>query len=197
MSLQAYEFKKLRALKMIEARVMQGKSVGQIAKDFNVHPDTVTRTLSWAKKADILGQYEDKIVNELIPLAHDAIKTALIDGDAKVAVEIFKGMRLLRTGAETPASKKADDDLAAYIAAKRDHAELQENTILAEIVEEIHHALPAAGQTGPQNSPLPATHLSALSPLDAAEVCAVCCEDCVETLTSAAQRTLIQGSATL
>jgi hypothetical protein len=118
-------------MKMVEGKVMKNMTNNDLAKEFNCSVDTVERTLTWAKRADIFATYEDKIVQELIPLAHSAIRDALADGNAKIAVEVFKGLNLLRTGpaaAGSPA-RAADDDLAAYIAAKRDKAQLIENTI--------------------------------------------------------------------
>lgn len=125
------KFKRLRAMKMVEGKVMKNMSNHDLAKEFNCSIDTVERTLTWAKRADIFATYEDKIVQELIPLAHSAIRDALADGNAKIAVEVFKGLNLLRTGpaaAGSPA-RAAEDDLAAYIATKRDKAQLLENTI--------------------------------------------------------------------
>jgi len=121
------KFKRLRAMKLVEGKVMHNKTNKQLAKDFNVSLDTIERTLTWASRANIFAKYEDKIVEELIPLAHTAIRDALLDGNAKVALEVFKGLSLLRTGQTTaPAQKQADEDLAAYIAAKRDQATLLE-----------------------------------------------------------------------
>lgn len=144
-------FRRLRAMKMVEGKVLQNKTTKELAADFNVSVDTVERTLSWAAKADIFGNYEDKIVSELVPLAHNAIRQALEEGNAKVGLEIFKGLNLLRTGAATPGQRAQDDDLAAYIAAKRDKAQLEENTTIGQLVsEEAPHA------TG--DTPVPATY---------------------------------------
>lgn len=116
---------------MVEGKVMRNMTNPQLAKEFNCSVDTVERTLTWAKRADIFATYEDKIVQELIPLAHSAIRDALADGNAKIAVEVFKGLNLLRTGPAAVGSpaRAAEDDLAAYIATKRDKAQLAEQTI--------------------------------------------------------------------
>ena len=99
------KFKRLRAMKMVEGKVMRNMTNTQLAKEFNCSVDTVERTLTWAKRADIFATYEDKIVQELIPLAHSAIRDALADGNAKIAVEVFKGLNLLRTGPAAQGSK--------------------------------------------------------------------------------------------
>jgi hypothetical protein len=134
------KFKKLRAMKMVEGKVMHNMTNTELAKEFNCSVDTVERTLSWAKKADIFASYEDKIVQELIPLAHTAIRDALADGNAKIAVEVFKGLNLLKSGPAPvgSAQRNQEDDLASYIAAKRDRAQLQENTIEGKLIEGGH-----------------------------------------------------------
>lgn len=118
-------------MKMIEGKAMRNMTNKALAIEFNCSTDTVERTLTWAKRADIFASFEDKIVQELIPLAHTAIRDALADGNAKIAIEVFKGLNLLKTGQGAPqsAQRAHDDDLAAYISAKRDHAQLRENTI--------------------------------------------------------------------
>jgi hypothetical protein len=129
-------------MKMVEGKVMRNKTNRELAEEFHCSVDTVERTLTWAKRADIFATYEDKIVQELIPLAHSAIRDALADGNAKIAVEVFKGLNLLRTGPAAAGSvaRVADDDLAAYIATKREKAHLLEQTI---DVEATTHATTA------------------------------------------------------
>lgn len=141
MGLKDPEMKKLRALKLIEAKVTENLTTKELAERFHISMDTVDRTLSWAKRADIFANYEDKIIQELIPLAHEAIKSALIDGNAKIAVQVFKGLNLLKTNAPTPSSptqRVYDDDLAGYIAKKRDLAQLRESAINGEIIPPEH-----------------------------------------------------------
>ncbi len=131
MAVNEPKFRRLRAMKMVEGKVMRNMTNRELADEFRCSVDTVERTLTWAKRADIFASYEDKIVEELIPLAHTAIRDALADGNAKIAVEVFKGLNLLRTGQSAPGTvaRAADDDLAAYIAAKRDKAQLLASTI--------------------------------------------------------------------
>jgi hypothetical protein len=90
--------KKLRALLMLEHKVKYTASSQEIATEFNVSIDTVKRTLSWARKAQLSVEVEDRILEELMPLAHEAIKLALGDTEAapieraKIALELYKGM---------------------------------------------------------------------------------------------------------
>jgi hypothetical protein len=93
-SLKDPDIRRLRALRMIEMRI-KGHSHKEIAKEFNVAEDTVARTLTWAKKAELIVQAEDRIVRELIPAATEALRAVLAGDDdevkAKTALEIFKG----------------------------------------------------------------------------------------------------------
>lgn len=93
-SLKDPDLRRLRALGMIDMRI-RGKTNKEVAKAFNVSEDTVERTLTWAKKAELVVQAEDKILRELVPAAQTAI-LAVLQGDdlevkAKTALEIFKG----------------------------------------------------------------------------------------------------------
>ena len=150
MSVFEPKFRKLRAMKMVEGKVMHNMTNKDLATEFKCSIDTVERTLTWAKRADIFATFEDKIVQELIPLAHTAIRDALTDGNAKIAVEVFKGLNLLRTGQAVSNSiqKIQEDDLAVYIAAKREKAQLLENTIDGESVSPpIYELIEAPNET--------------------------------------------------
>jgi hypothetical protein len=125
---------KARALKMLESRIMEGKTQAQIAKDFNVSTDTVERAMSLAAKGDLLIGFEDKLHRELLPLAHQALVDALIDDNlgvkAKVALELFKGANLIKRAPVATKTEQQDaDDLSAYIFAKRTQALLEETSI--------------------------------------------------------------------
>lgn len=123
----------VRAAKMLEQRIMKGKTNAEIAKDFGVSAATVGAAMSLAAKADLIVSFEDKLVNELLPLAHNAAKSALLDGNARVAMEILKGTQILRPSQQRSAAQAADDDeLTRYIAQKRAAARLAEVTIDAE-----------------------------------------------------------------
>ena len=165
------KFRKLRAMKMVEGKVMRNMTNKDLALEFRCSVDTVERTLTWAKRADIFATFEDKIVQELIPLAHNAIREALTNGNAKIAVEVFKGLNLLRTGqaASNSIQQIQEDDLAVYIAAKREKAQLRENTIdgesiappVYELTEALHETTTETSMeksvTSPGNEPTAAT----------------------------------------
>lgn len=148
MGLHSKKLQRARATKMLEAKVMTGRSNKQLAKDFGVSAGTVGKALSLAKQGEIIMGFEDKLLNELLPLAHDAITHALQEGNAKVALEIFKGTNILRKNAPLTATQaQQQDDLTAYIATKRHHALLEDHTIDGTIIADPR-ALPAAA-TGP------------------------------------------------
>lgn len=130
---------------MLEQRIMHGKTAEQIAKDFNVAPSTVNRAMSLAAKGDLIIGFEDKLHQELIPLAHEALVGALKEGNAKVALEIFKGTNLLKK-TQTPSKQQQQDadDLSAYIFSRRVQSQLEEQPI---DVTPVPLALPSAAST--------------------------------------------------
>lgn len=78
---------------------------------------TIVNILTYAKRAGLVADAEDKILQELVPAAHQAIKDALAEGDAKIAIEIFKGVLpgFSKSKQPSPTVTSGDDDLAAYI----------------------------------------------------------------------------------
>ncbi len=119
---------------------------------------TVKRVLSWAKKAELIVEIEDKILQELVPQAHRALLAALQDTDkpqeaGKLALELFN-----KTIPSFKKDKKADssaptDDLAKYIEQFR----AGEGLIEGEVAGDAENALPAAEETdSPQRLSLPA-----------------------------------------
>lgn len=139
-----------RALKMLEQRILQGKTNGEIAKEFNVSTDTVERAMSLAAKGDLLIQFEDQLHRELLPLAQNALSEALKSDNlgvkAKVALELFKGANLIkRAPITTPTEQQDADDLSAYIFSKRTQALLEETSIdVTPALTTLEHAEPAA-----------------------------------------------------
>ena len=134
MKLYNKQHQKARAFKMLEAKIMEGKTHDEIAQDFGVAKSTVAKAMSLAKKGDLLISFEDKLHRELLPLAHQALVDALIDDNlgvkAKVALELFKGANLIkRAPVATKAEQQDADDLSAYIFAKRTQALLEETSI--------------------------------------------------------------------
>lgn len=154
-------------MKMLESKIMGNKTNAEIAKDFNVGVDVVKKAMSLAKKGDLIISFEDKLMNELLPLAHEALKGALYDGDAKVALEIFKGTNILKKAPTATKTQQQDaDDLSAYIFAKRTQTLLEETSI------DVTPATPAL-ETTDATADAPGNHAppgSAESPETAAEI---------------------------
>lgn len=99
--------KKLRAMMMVHKTVGEGKSKKEVAREMGVSHDTVERTLAWARQANVFVDYEHRLYDELVPLAHEAIKLALMDGDAQVALKIMDSVGL---GASRMKQTKAQDE---------------------------------------------------------------------------------------
>lgn len=129
-SLLKPEHRKARALKMLEKRILEGKTTATIAKEFGVSTNTAQRALSFAAKGDLIVAFEDTLLKDLVPLAQTAAKMALMEGNAKVALEVLKGVGLLRsTHTRTQTQVAEEDALSRYIAQKRAHSQLLEETI--------------------------------------------------------------------
>jgi predicted transcriptional regulator len=111
--------RRLRALMMLRMRVGKSASYKDIAKEFNVTPDTVKRTLKWAEKAGLLADAEDKIIQELLPAAHAALLKALASADedvaGKYAIEIFKGTVTGFKKEKASGPSAESHDLSSYI----------------------------------------------------------------------------------
>ncbi len=114
------EFGKLRALAMLKCKIQTGMSNIALGKQFNVAPNTVNRNLQMLRNQGLLQGFEDQLIAELVPNAMVAIKGALANGDAQVALEILKGSGILKKQRADPMSpEEKTDDLTLYIRAKR------------------------------------------------------------------------------
>lgn len=114
------ELKKVRAMTIIDKIANQGKTHGQVAKEMGISTDTVARTLAWARTAQIFVEFEQRLFNELLPLAHSAVKGALEDGDAQIGLEILKGTQVLKKpGAQGQRAQQEEEDFYAEIARAR------------------------------------------------------------------------------
>jgi hypothetical protein len=135
--------KKARALKMLEKRILEGKTTAQIAKEFGVSTNTAANALSFAAKGELMVGFEDTLLKDLVPLAQTAAKMALMEGNAKVALEVMKGVGLLRaTHTRTQTQLAEEDALSRYIAQKRAHSQQLEDTLDGTLTPQT--ALPAA-----------------------------------------------------
>ena len=157
------QLRKLRAIKMLEYKVNNAATNVEIAKAFNVSYDTVERTLSWAKKAQILVELEDKALQELLPAAHEAVKRLLEDTEnpvaaAQVALELMKGFMPSMGKKKSDASGGgSSDELSRYINEFR----AGEGVLDGQVVGDDDKRTLAAGEASVAPKGLPAPNLEA------------------------------------
>lgn len=144
------EEKRLRALRMLEMRIGGAMSYQAIADEFNVSIKTVKRVFSYAKKANLIGEAEDKILDELVPAAHGALKRALEDKDntqlaGQLGLKIMEGALpgFGKKNASKVSVSDPNDSLAKAIAEAR---ELYADALDGELVGESQGTLPPAAE---------------------------------------------------
>lgn len=116
--------KKTQAIIAYRKMVIEGKSEKQTALEMGMSVDTVQRRMAFGRKYNIFTEFEQKIYDELIPLAHEALKMALEDGDAQIALKIYQGKQLLGDGKNTQKTVMdvEEEDFYGEIAKLRSHA---------------------------------------------------------------------------
>jgi hypothetical protein len=109
-----------RALAMVQSRI-HGRSLAQIADEFNVSVDTVKRSLSRAERMDLTARYEDYLVGRLAPLAIGALEQALHDNDSAVAVKILESIGLIKKPKDQGRAPQEDegDTWEAYLKVRK------------------------------------------------------------------------------
>lgn len=133
------ELRRLRAIQMMQARVA-GNSVKKVAEMFQVSEDTVQRTLTYAKRAGILVERSDTILQRMVPLAETAIIEALKDRDvdpvtrANIALKIYEGVGLLGNKGKPSGALDGDNELSKAMQELRERAELEASTTEGELV---------------------------------------------------------------
>jgi hypothetical protein len=148
------EFQRLRAFMMVQFKVKTGASIKKVAEEFGVSETTVERVLSFAKKAGLVAQMEDQILQELLPAAKTAIKRGLEDEDnpieaAKIGMDLMKSLvPSMKKSNPTAKATSGESDLASYIAQLRSTDEPNGNVLDGEVI------VPALGalEAGPASS---------------------------------------------
>ena len=138
MGLYDPELKRIRAVHIVHLKTTKGLNNIQVGKELGISRDTVERSLTFAKKAGLFVDYENKIIQEIIPLALEAIKTALKDGDSETALEILRGMNVAgfnKDKAKNPVAEADDSDFHKYISEARKVKQIQEDSIEGTIIE--------------------------------------------------------------
>jgi hypothetical protein len=147
------EMRRLRGLMMLEFKLRNNATNAQVGKEFNMSEKSVNQTFSWMRKAGLIAQAEDKVLQELVPLAHNALKAALTQTDdlelaSQRAIDIFKGM-LPAFSKKPTVTKDAPQggDLSSYIDELR-KGELSDSESADRAIEgEVVGALPAAASS--------------------------------------------------
>lgn len=130
------KIRRLEALQMMKEKVVDGKSTKEIAAARGCSDDKVQKTLSWGERAGLFINHQDQILQQLIPTAIKAVKEAMEDGDAQVALEVLKGQHFLTKPGQPMqhTGKKAGmvieqhgpgNDMWSYISQQRQQAQLQ------------------------------------------------------------------------
>lgn len=101
------DVKRLRASQMVALRV-QGTTLEDIGLQFNCDRSTVARTIKWAGKMGIIQSAEERILDELVPLAINTYKTALENGDTFAAKHIIDKLGDMADRAEKRNAKGED-----------------------------------------------------------------------------------------
>lgn len=106
---------------IVKKVVLEGKTQQQTAKEMGISHDTVARGLALARRANIYVDYEQRLYDELVPLAHEAVKMGLADGNADLGLKILQGVNIIKTKAPTGKQAQEDEDsLYGEIARLRD-----------------------------------------------------------------------------
>lgn len=88
------ELYKLRAMKILDM-TLTGHSMEAVAKHFNIHPDTVRRSLVYARREGLTLKYEEQILQDLVPEAMRVYRDKLSEGDAYVAKDVLDKVQKL------------------------------------------------------------------------------------------------------
>lgn len=146
---------RVRALQMLEFKIRKAATVEEIADEFNVHPNTVKRALSFAKKADLITAAEDRILQNLVPEAEKALLAGLQSTDspikaAELALKLLEGFVPALKKKQGPAANASGgvvDELERYISALRADTSDQPPAVEGQVVQSLP---PAAASAAPQ-----------------------------------------------
>lgn len=100
---------------------MTGLKQTEIAKQLGCHRSTVYKLLDYAQKAGLIAQYEDQILQALVPKAIQALEKALDEGNFEVAQKMLAGMGIYKRPAERRdgAAESAEMSVEMYLQRKQ------------------------------------------------------------------------------
>lgn len=154
--------KRLRATQMLSLR-LEGNTIKDIAGKFNCSVDTVIRQLRWAEQNGLVDEATDKIIKDLVPLAHRALEQSLTSEmdmvKLKAAIEVFKGVGILRRPRPSEDEKNqlndGGDSLEIYMRRRLNNAQqtpTTENGVIDGTVNDTEAAEETVGEIEWQNS---------------------------------------------
>lgn len=107
--------KRLRATRIVQDRIA-GMTLKDIAKKYRRNVDTVKKDLQYATENGLVDQMEDRILNELVPLAIDTYKLKMTrDEDAFVAKDVLTNLARLSDKQERKRQNDNSHTLEAYL----------------------------------------------------------------------------------
>lgn len=151
MGLRHEQDRLLRAKMIVKKVIIEGKSQQQTAREMGISHDTVARGLALARQAQVYLDYEHKLFDELVPLAHEAVKMELADGNGELGLKILQGANIIKT--KSPSGKAAQEDedtLYGEIARLRDGAVIN-------VTPQLPSSIVETGATGTTVSDGPST----------------------------------------
>jgi hypothetical protein len=113
---QLYE---ARAMQILSLKVQHGYTHKQIAAQMNISVDTVERSLTWAARQGLTKQYENAIIERLVPKAVSIYEQQLDKGDPFVAKDIIDKLFKLGERFDRREATQEGQTLHAYLAEKR------------------------------------------------------------------------------
>lgn len=134
--IESEDLKRIQVMMIIQMLLTKNMNYNEIAAKLNVDRETVERRMIWAKKANVLVQLEDQIMNDLVPAGMTALKTAMEDGDAETALELFKCLGILKDPRAQKSQQQLveDDELTRAITEAKEKREQLEATLDGELV---------------------------------------------------------------
>lgn len=96
-TVKANDVQLLRAQsKAIAARRIMGRTVGQIAEEFQMHPETVNARMEWARRHGLVESALDTVINSLVPEALKTYLLAIQGGDVDASRDVLFGTGVLQ-----------------------------------------------------------------------------------------------------
>ncbi len=125
-----------RAMAMVERRI-HGRTLSQIAEEFNVSTDTVQRSLSRAEKMNLAERYEDYLMGRLANLALGAYEAALMENDTAVATKVLESIGLIKKPKESKGKgdEGDEDSWEAYFKVRKKRSGNENATAAPTVIE--------------------------------------------------------------